>query len=93
MREGRPFLSCLVASLWSFGGVTVACGVGIGELLANCPERGAGDASYEPKRQRVVGGAMGLTAEKARCIRRNARVLRGRVSRGDSLPDRGPHKW
>ena len=64
-----------------------------GEPFVNRPLRGAGDAGYELARRRVVDGAMVLTGEKARCIRRNAKVLRGRVSRGDSLVERRPPKW
>jgi hypothetical protein len=85
MREGRTFLSCLVASLWSVGGVTVACGVGIGELLVDCPERGARQASHELIVARVVDGASVVDAIGARRIRRIACALRECLRRADSL--------
>ena len=49
--------------------------------LVNCPDRGASDAGSELALQRVVSGAMVVTGEKARCIRRSAKVLRAVVLR------------
>ena len=93
MRRVAPLLRAESHHCGRSGVVTVACGVGIGELLVNCPERGAGDATYELERGRVVDGAIVLTGENARCIRRNARVLRGWVSEGGSLVDRPIRHW